>query len=81
MIDRPNSILVVAIVTVLVSAILAIACGPSDTARSQGGSQFVFESVGSLDGSYNAIARTVDGFLLLGSRGKVDGRQGRRDDR
>lgn len=71
MIDRPNSVIVVAIVTVLVSAILAIACGPSDTARSQGGSQFVFESVGSLDGSYYSIARTIDGHLLLGGCGMV----------
>jgi hypothetical protein len=72
MIDRRNSIPVVAIVTVLVSATLAIAYGPTDTARSQGSRQFVFETVGSLDGSYNAIARTADGYLLLGGRGKVD---------
>ncbi len=72
MINRPYALLLVTVVTVADCLAFATAYHPIPTARSQDESEFAFETVGSLQGTYDAIARTEGEHLVLGGRGKVD---------
>jgi len=71
MVDRPNIVLAAAVVSALVCLAFVIAFGPTRTARSQSGDEFVFETIGSLAGSYSAVAHADGGYLLLGGPGEV----------